>query len=241
MGISQDTKKERSTMMEYFARQVQLWGEEKQKLLRIKSIAIIGCGGLGSSLALALGASGIGKIYLVDFDSVSIHNIHRQITFSVEDEGKNKAEVNRCVIEKRCPYVEVESFVESFEEFAKRNIKVDLVLDATDNLPVRAKIDAYAKTTHTPWIYASVEEFQGQVCFMQDASFDAFRVSERKPGGIAAPIVMQVASLEANLALRYLAELPVKKDLLYYLYFNGEGEFVVQKFAMPRERENNAV
>ena len=222
-------------MMEYFARQVQLWGEEKQKLLQAKSIAIIGCGGLGSSLALALGASGIGKIYLVDFDTVSVHNIHRQITFQVQDEGKSKAEVNRCVIEKRCPYVEVESFVESFEEFAKRDIKVDLLLDATDNLPTRAKIDAYAKKSHTPWIYASVEEFQGQVCFMEDASFDAFRVSDRKPGGIAAPIVMQVASLEANLALRYLAELPVKKDLLYFLYFNDEGEFVMQKFAMPKE------
>ena len=222
-------------MMDYFARQIKLWGEEKQKLLLTKSVAIIGCGGLGSSLALALGATGIGKIYLVDFDHVSVHNIHRQITFKVQDEGKKKSEVNRCVIEDRCPYVEVESFVESFDEFAKRDIQVDLILDATDNLPVRAKIDEYAKSKNTPWIYASVEEFNGQVCFMEKASFKAFKITDRKPGGIAAPIVMQIASLEANLALRYLAELPIKKDLLYYLYFNGEGEFVMQKFAMPKE------
>jgi len=47
-------------MMHYFHRQVQLWGEETQMSLQSKRIAIIGSGGLGSSLAFALGASGIG-------------------------------------------------------------------------------------------------------------------------------------------------------------------------------------
>ena len=220
-------------MKEYFKRQIQLWGEEAQESLQEKSVAIIGSGGLGSSLALALGASGIGKLYLVDFDEVSVHNIHRQVTFRIEDAGKNKAEVNRCVIESRCPYVEVESFAEDFDTFAKRGIEVDLILDATDNLPTRAKIDAYAKATKTPWIYASVEEFQGQVCFMERASFEAFRITDRTPGGIAAPIVMLVASFEANLALRYLVGLPIQKDTLHYLFFDEAGEFVVQKFAMP--------
>jgi molybdopterin/thiamine biosynthesis adenylyltransferase len=222
-------------MKEFFKRQIQLWGEEPQKALQRKSVAIIGCGGLGSSLALALGASGIGKIYLVDFDEVSLHNIHRQITFKVEDEGKSKAEVNKCVIEGRCPYVEVEAFVESFEEFVKRGIVPDLILDATDNLPVRVKIDEYAKKIGRPWIYASVEEFHAQVCFMEKAGFKAFKVSDRTPGGIAAPIVMLAAGFEANLALRYLAGLPVKKDFLYYLSFNEEGDFSVMKFAMPKE------
>jgi tRNA A37 threonylcarbamoyladenosine dehydratase len=46
-------------MIDYFHRQVQLWGEETQKSLQSKRIAIIGSGGLGSSLAFALGASGI--------------------------------------------------------------------------------------------------------------------------------------------------------------------------------------
>ncbi len=220
-------------MKEFFSRQIQLWGEDTQRKLQEKSIAIIGCGGLGSSLALALGASGIGKIYLVDFDEVSVHNIHRQITFSVEDEGKSKAEVNRCIIEKRCPYVEVESFVESFDEFSKRDINVDLLLDATDNLPVRSHIDQFAKAKKTPWIYASVEEFRGQVCFMQKASFETFKISDRKPGGIAAPIVMMIASFEANLALRYLAGLPVQKDTLYFFYFDQDGALQLDRFAMP--------
>ncbi|BCD67740.1 ThiF family adenylyltransferase [Nitratiruptor sp. YY09-18] len=224
-------------MKEYFARQIKLWGEDTQEKLQEKSVAIIGCGGLGSSLALALGSSGIGKIYLVDFDEVSVHNIHRQVTFGLKDEGKAKAQVNRCVIESRCPYVEVEAFCEDFDAFSKRDIKVDLILDATDNLPTRAKIDAYAKKTKTPWIYASVEEFRGQVCFMDKASFKAFKVTDRQPGGIAAPIVMLVASFEANLALRYLADLPIKKDQLYFLYFDSEGEFCLDKFGMPKDSD----
>jgi hypothetical protein len=44
---------------------------------------------------------------------------------------------------------------------------------------------------------------------------------------------MHIASLQANLALRYLVGLHVKKDFLYYLYFNDEGELITQKFGMP--------
>ncbi len=238
MGISDGFEKEGGGVKEYFKRQIQLWGEDAQKRLQEKSVAIIGCGGLGSSLALALGSSGIGKIHLVDFDMVSAHNIHRQITFTLQDEGRPKARVNEKAIQNRCPYVEVESYMEDFEAFAKKEIPVDLLLDATDNLPIRAKIDEYAKKMGIPWIYASVEEFQGQVCFMEKSSFNAFRISERTPGGIAAPIVMHVASLEANLALRYLVGLPVKKDLLYFLYFTDDGEYRVDKFAMPSRSED---
>ncbi len=224
-------------MREYFKRQIELWGEERQDALKSKSIAIIGCGGLGSSLALALGSSGIGTIYLVDFDEVSIHNIHRQITFKMDDEKKNKACVNKEVIEARSPFVTVKAFEEGFEEFTRRGIKPDVVLDATDSLPVRAKIDRYCKKEGIPWIYASVEEFHAQICFMQKASFDAFNISDRKPKGIAAPIVMTAASFEANLALRYLVGLPVKKDLLYYLYFDDSGEFNIAKFNMPKDED----
>ena len=70
-------------------------------------------------------------------------------------------------------------------------------------------------------------------CFFDEASFGVFNISDHKPGGIAAPIVMHIGSLQANLALRYLAGLPVSKDLLYYLYFDAEGVLVTQRFGMP--------
>ncbi len=223
-------------MLEYFHRQIQLWGEDTQNLLQKKSIAIVGSGGLGSSLAFALGASGIGKIHMIDFDEVSIHNIHRQIAFKMGDEGKNKATVNTELIEQRCPFVKAIPHECNFEEFTKKGIEVDLILDATDNLPTRAEIDKYAKSKKLPWVYGSVEAFHGQVCLFNESSFeDAFKITTQTPAGIAAPIVMHIASLQANLALRFLAGLTVKKDQLYYLFFNNDGELITQKFGLPKK------
>lgn len=222
-------------MMQYFHRQVQLWGEDTQKSLQTKKIAIIGAGGLGSSLAFALGATGIGEIHIVDFDEVSIHNIHRQIAFKLGDEGKNKAQINANIIKERSAFTNAVAHNCDFQEWSKKGIAVDLIIDATDNLPTRGEINTYAKEVHTPWVYGSVEAFHGQVCFIEKSSFsDAFKIIKKTPAGIAAPIVMHIASLQANLALRYLTGMSVKKDMLYYLFFNEEGELITQKFGLPK-------
>jgi len=219
---------------DYFNRQIQLWGEATQASLENKKIAIIGAGGLGSSLALALGTSGIGQVDMVDFDTISLHNIHRQIAFTLDDEEKLKADVVVELMKSKNPFLKANAFLMPFDEFTKEAESYDLILDATDNLGTREEIDAYARSVNTPWIYASVEEFNGQVCFFDEASFQVFNASEHKPGGITAPIVMHIASLQANIALRYLAGLTVVKDKLYYLYFNNEGELITQKFGMPK-------
>ncbi len=221
------------SMEAYFHRQIQLWGEETQRSLQKREIAIIGCGGLGSSLGIALGSSGIGTIHLVDFDKVEVHNIHRQIAFTKNDTGKYKCEALAKVIRSRCDYVTVKPFTGDFEAFCKEGVVPDLIIDATDNLPVRAEIDKHARSIKKPWLYGSVEAWNGQVCFFEKSDFSAFKISDKAPAGIAAPIVMHIASLQANLALRYLAGLPVRKDLLYYLYFNNDGELITQKFQMP--------
>ena len=222
-------------MLQYFTRQIQLWGENTQISLQTKKIAIVGSGGLGSSLAFALGASGIGEIHMIDFDEVSHHNIHRQIAFKTGDEGKNKAIVNTQLIEERCPFVQAIAHQCDFNEWSAKDIDVDLILDATDNLPTRSDINRYAKLKNIPWVYGSVEAFHGQVCFLEDSSFDdAFKIVDKTPEGITTPIVMHIASLQANLALRYLAGLSVKKDTLYYLFFNADGELITQKFGLPK-------
>ncbi len=222
----------------YFNRQIQLWGQEKQNALQKKKIVIIGSGGLGCSLGIALGATGIGQIDIVDFDTVGVHNIHRQIAFKVGDEERPKSEVLKELILNRCPYVKVVNYNIGFEEFSHiyedHNYSYDLIIDATDNLPVRAEIDQFSKKHNIPWLYGSVESFHGQVCFFENSSFQSvFNVSDHKPDGIAAPIVMQIASLQANIALRYLAGLNIKKDLLYYCMFDQDGEYSVQKFKLP--------
>jgi len=218
---------------DYFNRQIQLWGEETQSSLKDKKIAIIGSGGLGCSLALALGTSGIGSIDIVDFDTVGLHNIHRQVAFTLKDENRPKVDVVVEMIRAKNPFIKTRAFNMNFEEFKKEENLYDLILDATDNLQTREEIDRYAKEINSPWIYGSVEAFHGQVCFFEKASFQVFNISNHKPAGITAPIVMHIASLQAILALRYLAGLSVFKDKLYYLYVNSDGELITQKFAMP--------
>lgn len=218
-------------MLEYFQRQILLWGEERQLKLRDKKVLIVGAGGLGSSLCYALGSSGIGEIHIVDFDTVSLSNIHRQIAFELGDEHKSKAKINAQKIEARCRFTKAFAYEIDFNEFSKKEISFDLIIDATDNLEVRASIDAYAAYRQTPWIYGSVEAFHGRVAFFDKASYsEFFKQNLHAPNGVTAPMVMHIASLQANLALRYLSGLSVKKDMLYYLYFNDDGELINQKF-----------
>ena len=218
--------------MDYFYRQIELWGEDTQKALKSKKILIIGAGGLGSSFAYALGSSGVGEICVVDFDSVSLHNIHRQILFKLDDCGKFKADIFKERVEARFDGVCIRPFKMKADAFFKTcTEKFDLILDATDNLQTRIQINEFAKKSAMPWIFASVDSWQAQICFIDKSDFNFFPKTDIKPAGIAAPIVMFAASFSSNLALRYLANLEVKKDMLYYLNFFS-GEFEVKKISL---------
>ena len=217
-------------MRDYYDRQILLWGEDTQKSLSSKKIAIIGSGGLGCSIALALSGSGIGEIELVDFDKIELHNIHRQIGFRSCDVGKYKCEVLADLLRERNPHITVNSNSNDFEKYAKNSNSLDLLIDATDNLQTRSQIDKFAKEQKIPWIYGSVEEFKGFVALFVDKDFSSFPIIESTPRGIAAPMVMQIASFEANLALRYLCGLSVEQDTLHYLYYTDSGEFNLKKF-----------
>jgi adenylyltransferase/sulfurtransferase len=220
--------------LDYFQRQIELWGKDTQDALKSKRVAIIGSGGLGCSVAIALSGSGLGQIVLVDFDEVSLHNIHRQIGFELSDVGEKKSTTLAKKLKARYDGTDIVSIDGSFDDFMKSNIDVDLIIDATDNLKSRVSIDEYAKSHSIPWIYGAVEEYHGQVCFFENSSFsDSMAISEHDIKGITAPMVMQIASFEANLALRYLANLSVAKDYLYFFSFDKEGFLETRKFKMP--------
>jgi adenylyltransferase/sulfurtransferase len=220
------------TVNEYYSRQYMLWGEDTQNILSTKSVAIVGSGGMGCSLGLALSGLGLKEFYMIDFDKIEIHNIHRQIAFSKQDDGLEKAVVLSKIIENRS-FSKATPIVHDFEYFTNLSIKPDLILDATDNLATRKQINDFAKKNNIPWIYASVEEFRGQVAFFENASFDeVFKISVLPPKGVIAPMVAQIATLSANLASRYLANLKVKKDILHYMYYKDDGDFCVDKFTL---------
>jgi adenylyltransferase/sulfurtransferase len=134
----------------------------------------------------------------------------------LRNDEEKKAKAVATLIESKNPFIKVLAFDMDFEAFKGLGNTYDLILDATDNLPVRAEIDNYAKKTNTPWIYASVEEFNGQICFFDKANFEVFNISDHKPGGIAAPIVIISAHFRP-IWHRYLGLSVVKISLLSLL------------------------
>jgi molybdopterin/thiamine biosynthesis adenylyltransferase len=198
-----------------FRRQIELIGDN-QKELENKSVLIVGAGGLGNVVATELSCIGLKNIYIMDFDEIEIHNIHRQFQFSKNDIGKKKAKILAGKID-RCE-TNIECFVERFESFDKY---IDLIIDCTDNFEVRKKIDKFAKNKNMPWLYASVEGWVGQVCLFKDKNLDIFNISDNhKVAGVLPAMVGIVGSIESIIATKYLAGLEVEFDKLMYIDFN---------------------
>ena len=207
-----------------FRRQIQLIGQKNQDILKEKSVLIVGCGGLGNSLGMILSCIGLKKIVLIDFDEIEIHNIHRQFQFQKNYIGQKKAEVLAKKI-KRCD-TKIEFINEKFDE--NFEFEVDLVFDASDNFKTRQKIDNFAKKHNIPWIYASVDEFIGQVGVFEKSSFDMFAIKEQETKGQIPPMVSLIASIEAMLGIKKL--IGKQEEILYFVDFNKELE--IKKFKL---------
>lgn len=168
----------------------------------------------------------------MDFDTVSLHNIHRQIALKIEDVGKYKTDILSLSIKKRYDLVNINTYESDFVKFSEKTTsKYDIIFDATDNIKARESIDNYCKSTNTPWVYGTVEQFYGQVCFFDIAVFDKFfKIKQNSPQGITAPMVMLIASFQANLGLRYLTQNKIEKDKIFHFSFDENGLFQSRKF-----------
>ena len=169
------------TKNELFKRQLTLKeiGEVGQQKLQDASVLVVGCGGLGSPIAVYLAASGIGKIHLVDFDTVAISNLHRQVFYTLEDVDKPKAEVLTTFIKKRAPFTEVRF---TNKAITKKNVidlieSVDVVVDGTDSLPTKYLLNDACVIANKPLVYGSLYKFDGYIAtfnvFQKDGSYSA--------------------------------------------------------------------
>src|SRR6186713_2400981 len=114
-------------------------GLSGQKKIRGASVLCIGAGGLGSPIAMYLAAAGIGKIGIVDFDTVDFSNLQRQIIHGTADVGRSKAESAKETINEINPNVEVviHNTRISAENAMDLIAPYDIVVDGTDNFPTR--------------------------------------------------------------------------------------------------------
>jgi len=126
-----------------FSRLVKLIGEENVRMLGQRTVLVLGCGGVGSYVCEALVRSGIGKIIIVDFDSVDETNINRQLIALDSTIGKLKVDV----LEKRIKDINPLCHVKKIKEFInKDNLdklfenKIDFFVDACDTISTKKEI-----------------------------------------------------------------------------------------------------
>ena len=135
-----------------------------QKKIKSTSVLCIGAGGLGSPIAMYLAAAGIGKIGIVDFDTVDYSNLQRQILHTDADVGRSKAESAKETINGINPNVEVviHNTRISSENALDLIRPYDIVVDGTDNFPTRYLTNDACVLLKKPNVYGSIFRFEGQ-------------------------------------------------------------------------------
>ncbi len=135
-----------------------------QKKIKSTSVLCIGAGGLGSPIAMYLAAAGIGKMGLLDFDTVDFSNLQRQILHTTADVGRLKSESARETILALNPNVEV--VVHNTRITAENALEIiaqyDIVVDGTDNFPTRYLTNDACVLLKKPNVYGSIFRFEGQ-------------------------------------------------------------------------------
>ena len=154
-------------MEDRYIRQIRLdeVGKAGQKKLTEAKVLVVGAGGLGCPALQYLAAAGVGTLGIVDFDLVTLTNLHRQIVFEQSDVGRNKAEAAKEKLERLNSKININAYTTSFQLSNGRELlqSYDLVLDATDNFASRYCINDFCVILDKPMIYAALYKFQGQV------------------------------------------------------------------------------
>jgi len=140
-------------------------GPEGQRLLNEASILVVGAGGLGSPALLYLAAAGIGRIGVIDDDSVDLSNLQRQVLHGTSAIGEAKV----VSAERRLSDLNPEITIEAYE--ARLGVdnaldligSFDLIIDGSDNFSTRYLISDACEILGKPWVFGSIHRFEGQV------------------------------------------------------------------------------
>lgn len=199
--------------------------EEAQLRLLRSSLLIVGCGALGSTAAMYAAASGVGHITLVDFDTVEISNLQRQVFFREQDAGKSKAELIAASIRALNSDCTVTVIKEMFTEknAVALTAGADFVIDAADNPLTTYLIERNCDEHGRAYVTAGIGGYKAQILTHTPGGIhfsDIFSQVKENPEllpcqteGVFGPLAGAIASLEAAAAVRHLAGLPMPPAL----------------------------
>jgi adenylyltransferase/sulfurtransferase len=192
-------------------------GVAGQKKLRAASVLLIGAGGLGSPLAMYLAAAGIGRIGLVDYDTVDYTNLQRQIIHGTKDVGRPKLESAKARILDINPGVQVDTYqvpltsenaLEIFEPY-------DIIIDGTDNFPTRYLTNDACVLLGKPNVYGSIFRFEGQASVFYAKEGPCYRCLFPEPpppglvpscaeGGVLGVLPGTIGAIQATEAIKLI-------------------------------------
>lgn len=206
-------------------------GLEGQQKLLDSSVLIVGAGGLGSPIALYLTAAGVGKIGLIDYDTVDVTNLQRQILHGEGMIGKPKTVSAKTRLHDLNPSLELILYDELFTSEKAMLIAegYDLVIDGTDNFSTRYLVNDVCVLLGIPNVYGSVFRFEGQVSVFDANDGPCYRCIFPEPpppnlitscsaGGVLGVLPGTIGTLQATEALKILLGIgdPLRGKLLLY-------------------------
>ncbi len=159
-------------------------GGQGQKKLGQAKVLLVGLGGIGSTVLQHLSAVGIGKVGLVDKDTIALSNLQRQTIYKYEDIGKKKVSMASNFIKnlnKSVEVIEYDMFLNS--DFSARIIEeYDIILDGTDNIESRELINRHCVRNKKPLIFGGVSGWEGLVSLFVYKNSACFSCTFSRPG-----------------------------------------------------------
>lgn len=194
-------------------------GESGQLNLKQSHVLIVGCGGLGSSAALFLAASGVGRLVVADGDNVDSSNLQRQIAFREVNQDSNKATAMAEQLTHLNSHVSVRAIPKHLDgmQLQMEISLADVVLDCTDNIETRHAINSACFSTQTPLISGSAIGWQGQLaCFDYQQDTPCYRClyafehmaagTKCSDAGIMGPVVGIIGNYQALQAIKFISK-----------------------------------
>ncbi len=205
-------------------------GYEGQLKIKQGICLIIGLGGLGSSTALYLASSGIGTLLLCDFDDVDESNLQRQIIHQQLSIGHNKAASAKKTLLALNPNINIEIFESKLNESGLIQLaqKSDVIVDCSDNFETRYLLNAISLKTQKPLVSGAAIRTEGQLSvFNLNAQSPCYQCLYDDPtiqeentcsnSGVFAPLVGIIGSMQANEALKIIAQTGTTLDGKLYV------------------------
>tara|TARA_B100000427_G_scaffold110368_1_gene91518 strand:- start:1390 stop:2502 length:1113 start_codon:yes stop_codon:yes gene_type:complete len=192
-------------------------GKSGQEMLKASSVLVVGAGGLGCPLLTYLGAAGVGRIGIIDFDVVDESNLQRQVLYATSDLGKPKVDVAKKKLLDLNPYIQVDTYQEPLTSDNALDLfaKYDVIADGTDNFATRYLVNDACVLAGKPNVYGSIFRFEGQVTVFNYQDGPNYRCLYKEPpppglvpscaeGGVLGVLPGVVATLQATEVIKVL-------------------------------------